>query len=60
MNEPVVITTARVTEPKAVCACEHHLSKHKVRRGTDRRYVVPCNVKGCACVEYRDRRAPAP
>jgi hypothetical protein len=59
MSKAVLITTARVTDPDAICLCEHALTGHEVAPGTDRRFIVPCSVDGCECVEYRDRRAPA-
>lgn len=57
MSPPVLITTAHVTDPDAVCVCEHPLPGHEVRPAIATRYVVVCTVDGCSCVEYRDHRA---
>jgi hypothetical protein len=59
MSKAILITTARVSDPEAICVCEHALPEHEIALGSDRRFVVPCTADGCGCVEYRDRRAPA-
>lgn len=57
MSRDVLVSTAHVTDPDAVCVCEHPLPGHQVLPAIATRFIVACRVDGCGCLEYRDRRA---